>query len=136
MLLDDELVLGIDRHLRIVADGRLAMRHHRARVGIGKRDLALAAGLQLVQHRLADLAPLTHLGDLGRKRLGRPDTTVILAAVDIVQLRQIALQSLVGRLEVRLQFRPCEVARLAVHRLQPRAIHRQQFAPEQIELTA
>lgn len=36
VLLDDELVLRIDRHLSIIADRGLLTRHHRARIGVGQ----------------------------------------------------------------------------------------------------
>lgn len=144
MLLDDQLVLGqlvlgVDRHLRIVADGRLGPRDHRAGVGIGERDLAFAAGLQPFEQRSAGLAPRAHPGDLVRQRLFASAASAagaILAAVDLVQLGQIALQPRVGRGDLPGQLLAREVAVAAVDRLQPRAVHRQQFAPEQIELAA
>ena len=51
-LLDDQLVLGVDRDLNVVADAGLGMRGHGAAVGIGQRDLSLVGPLELRQHRL------------------------------------------------------------------------------------
>ena len=59
MLFDDQAVLRIDRHLRIVADGDLAVSDHRARIGIGERDLPFATFLELAEQRDARLALLT-----------------------------------------------------------------------------
>jgi hypothetical protein len=39
MLFEDQAMLCIDCHLRIVADGHLTMAEHSARIGIVKRDL-------------------------------------------------------------------------------------------------
>ena len=47
LLFDDELVPGIDGHLPVVAHADLGVRRHRAAVGIGQGDLALARAFQL-----------------------------------------------------------------------------------------
>src|SRR5271165_1775393 len=72
-LLDDHLVLRLDRDLRVVADGDPRMRRpHRAAVGIGQRDLVLADPVKLSQHRLATAALLAQgfylLGKIFRAR--------------------------------------------------------------------
>ena len=72
VLFDDQLVLRIDRHLRVVADRGLLARDHRARIGVGQRNLALAAGGQLAQHCLLRLPLLAHPGDLCGQRLAAP----------------------------------------------------------------
>ena len=64
LLLDDQLVLGIDRDLHVVAHGNTRVRRHRPAVGVGERDLVLAGALQLRQHVLVALAPLADRGDL------------------------------------------------------------------------
>jgi hypothetical protein len=56
MLLDDQAVLRVNRHLDIVADGHLAMGDHRACIRIGERDLPLATFLQLTEQRRTGLA--------------------------------------------------------------------------------
>nr|WP_242120393.1 hypothetical protein [Sphingomonas sp. JXJ CY 53] len=136
MLLDDQAVLRIDCHLRIVADGHLAMGDHRACIGIGERNLSFAAFLQLAHERCAGLTLLAQSGDLGRQRLSAAGAGSILTAVDLVQFSQIALQSCIGRGEIGRQPLAAEVACPTVHRLEPRAVHRQQLSPEQVELAA
>ncbi len=42
MLLDDQLVLRIHGHLRVVAHADLGAGRHSARIGVGKRNLAFA----------------------------------------------------------------------------------------------
>lgn len=91
VLLDDEAVLSIDCHLRVVADGHLAMGDHRARIGVGKRDLPFATLLQLTEQRRTDLTLLAQFGDLRRQSVGAAGAGTIFAAVDLVQLGQVAL---------------------------------------------
>jgi hypothetical protein len=75
---DDQMVLGLDRDLHVVADdaGASAARRHRARVGIGERDLLIGA----LEHPRLDVGEAAHLvpelrdllpqpGGLGRERL-------------------------------------------------------------------
>ena len=64
LLLDDHLVLRVDRDLHVVADGDPRMRRHRAAVGIGQRDLVLAGPVKLRQHRLVTAALLAQGLDL------------------------------------------------------------------------
>jgi hypothetical protein len=132
----DQLVLRVDRHLRVVADNGLLTRDHRARIGVAQRDLALTAGGQLVQHRLLRLPPLAHPGDLCRQCLAAPRPMAILAAVDGIQLGQVSIDPLVGRGDVPGQLVAGEVASRIVDRLQPGAVHCQQLASEQVELAA
>jgi hypothetical protein len=47
LLLNDQLVLGIDRDLHVVADRHMRVRRQRAAVGIGQRDLVLPGSIQL-----------------------------------------------------------------------------------------
>ena len=109
VLFDDQAVLRIDCHLRVVADGYLAMGDHRARIGIGKRDLPFAALLQLAKERRVGLTLLAQLGDLRRQRVGAAGAGTIFAAVDLVQLSQVSLQSRVGRGEIGRQPLAAEV---------------------------
>jgi hypothetical protein len=64
LLLDDQLVLGIDGDLHVVAHRNMRMRRHRSAVGVGKRDLALPRLVQFRQHVLVPFAPLPNRGDL------------------------------------------------------------------------
>ena len=69
-LLDDHLVLGVDRDLGVVAHCYLRMRRHGAAVGIGQRDLVRAGPVKLGQHRLVAAALLAQgldfLGEIFR----------------------------------------------------------------------
>jgi len=60
MLFHDQLVLRINRHLRVVADRGLCMRDYCTCIRVGLRDLIFAAGVQLLQRRLLSLPPLKH----------------------------------------------------------------------------
>ena len=64
LLFDDQLVFGIDRHLRIVTDGDTGMRCHRTAVGVSERDLTLAGAVKFRQHFLAARLALADRGDL------------------------------------------------------------------------
>src|SRR3984957_14824036 len=63
-LLDDQLVLRVDRHLNVIPDGDLGVGGHGAAVGIGQRDLVLAGSLELNQHRVITPAFLAERCDL------------------------------------------------------------------------
>lgn len=78
--------------------------------------------------------PIDHLRDLGRQCLAPSGRAGFLTAVGIVELRQVFFEPFVSGLDVLVELGLGEVARPAVHRLQPRAVHRQQLAPEQVEL--
>jgi hypothetical protein len=69
-LLDDQLVLGVDRDLNVAANADLGMRGHGAAVGIGQRDLVLAGSLELSQHRVITPALLAERCDLLGQVLG------------------------------------------------------------------
>jgi hypothetical protein len=64
LLLDDQLVLGIDGDLHIIAHRDMRMRRHRSAIGVGERDLTLPRLIQFRQHVLVPLPPLTDCGDL------------------------------------------------------------------------
>jgi hypothetical protein len=53
-LLNDHLVLRVDRDLRVLTCGDPCMRSHGGAVGIGQRDLVLAGPVKLSQHRLVN----------------------------------------------------------------------------------
>jgi len=76
------------------------------------------------------LPPFAHLGDLRGQCLTATGSAPILATVDGIQLGQIPLKPLVGRRNIPGQLVAGEVASRIVHGLQPRAVHRQQLAPE------
>src|SRR5471030_3349072 len=55
-LVDDQLVLGVDGDLDVVADSDLGVRRHGAAVGIGQRYLVFARALELPQHGVVSTA--------------------------------------------------------------------------------
>jgi hypothetical protein len=64
LLLHDQLVLGIDCDLNVVAHSNMRVGGHRPAIGIGQRDLVFPGPLQLFQHSRASRAPLADRGDL------------------------------------------------------------------------
>ena len=62
LLLDDQLVFGIDSDLHIVAHRNMRMRRHRSAVGVGKRDLApvrsTSASMSLCRSRRSRIAAI------------------------------------------------------------------------------
>ncbi len=85
MLLDDQLVLGIDGNLRVLADTNFWMGRHSARIGVRQRYLALAAGDQLGQHGFKCLATLTHLHDFRRQRGGAQGSAIAFGFIGTVE---------------------------------------------------
>src|SRR5689334_15406669 len=65
---DDQVVVGIDRDLHVVANHARATvaRRHRAAVGIGERDLLIGRGQHQLFHRRARFAS-------GRRDQGTPE---------------------------------------------------------------
>ena len=63
---DDQMVLGVDRGLHVVADdaGAPATGGHRARIRIGQRDLLVGCVLQLLSNLVQALHLLFDRGDL------------------------------------------------------------------------
>ena len=136
---DDQVVLGVDGGLNVVADhaGTPAARRHRAGIGIAQRDLLVRARTPLDFKRLQ--APHLLLEDrdlVGQtRRLGRARQRRLLP-VGAVQLVQIARNA---RLDLRHPPRhlgPREVPVPAVDRLELTAIDRHARLGEQPELPA
>ena len=133
-LLDDHLVLRVDRDLNVVADADLRMRGHGAAVGIGQRDLVLAGPLELRQHRLVTAALLAERRDLFGQIL-RARAAACRAVLDIalVEPLEIIFQPLVGAADELSQRSAGEVAVLVVDRLDAGSVDRQQLAAVQVE---
>ena len=98
LLLDDQLVLGIDRNLHIVAHGNTRVRRHRPAVGIGQRDLVLSGPVQFRQHGLAARAPLADRGDLLGQVLDPRAACFALAGIALVEPLQIVVELGVSQL--------------------------------------
>ncbi len=132
-LLDDQLVLGVDRDLDVVADGDLRVRRHGAAVGIGQRYLVFARAFELLQHGVVSAALLAQgldlLGEIFHPRAARR----LFRSVALVEPLKVIRQPLVGLLDEFLQRIASEIAILVVDRLDARPVHRQEFAPEQVE---
>ena len=131
LLLDDQLVLRVDGDLHVVADRNMGMRRHRAAVGIGERDLALAGPIQLRQHGFVPLAPFSDCGDLFGQVLDPRAAGCALGGVALVEALQIVIELGVSGFDELGQGRPREIAVLVVDRLDPGAIHRQQLPAKQ-----
>ena len=96
-LLDNQLVLGVDRHLHVVADADLRMRGHCAAVGIGQRYLVLAGSFELGQHRVVAAALLAQRRDLlGQVLRARAAARRAILDIALVEPLEIVLQRLVG----------------------------------------
>ena len=138
ILFDDELVPVIDRDLRIVAHADLGAGRHPAYVGIGKRQLTFPARDKIGQHRTVQFTPFPHSRYL-RFQCCCPAGGALcfnFCAIGKVETGQIILNPLIGVLDPSGQLLTGEVALAAVHRLEPRAVHRHQFTPEQVEAAA
>jgi hypothetical protein len=86
-MVDDELVLGVHGVLDVVADGLLAGLTQGAGIGIGARELGLAAVLQVLDLGLLACLLRLELGELGIQGAGR------------AQVRRRAALLLVPRIE-------------------------------------
>ena len=109
------------------------MRGHRSAVGIGQRNLALAGSLQFSEHRCVATSLVAKRLDLFREVFRPRATRSGLRDVAFVEPIHVFIQALVRRANERLQRMAREVAILVVDRLDPRAVHGKQFAPEKIE---
>jgi hypothetical protein len=98
---DDQMVLGIDGHLDIVADdaGALAAGRHRPGVGIGQGDLSVRRSLDLLAHLLEGLHLPPQALDLlfEAHRLGLGD--IIVLSVRTLERRQLARDAGLGLLD-------------------------------------
>src|SRR4051812_6624385 len=75
ILLDEQLVLGINRDLDVVAHGDTGMCRHGAAVGVSERDLVLASSVQFGEKHRVSLTPLTKGRDLLGERAVRVPPT-------------------------------------------------------------
>ena len=122
-------MLGVDGNLDVIANGDAGVGRHGAAVGVGEGYLVFARALEVLQHRVVSAALLAQsldlLGEIFHPRVARR----LLRHVALVEPREIIRQPLVGRLDKSLQRIAGEVAILVVDRLDPRAVHGQQFRP-------
>ena len=95
MLLDDQLVLGVERDLGVVAHADFRVRGHRPAVRVGQRDLALIAALQLLEHFLVARFALLQRSNLLGQVLRPTATRPILLGIGPAQAAQIVGQTLV-----------------------------------------
>ena len=132
-LFDDQLVLRVDRELNVVADSDAGVRRHGAAVGIGQRYLVLARAFEVLQHGGIFAALLAQGFDFLREIFHPRAARRLFRRVPLVEALEVIRQPFVGGLEESLQRIAGEVAILVVDRLDPRAVHGQQFSAEQIE---
>ena len=127
LMRDDQMMLGVDRDLDVVADdtGALAARRHRAGIGICQRYLLVRCGEHFHLENLETLHLLLQLLDLlfqaarlGLERLGR------LLPVGSVELLQIARDALLDLRHASVHLGAREVLIAVVHRLELAAVDR------------
>ena len=137
MLFGDELMLGVDGDLNIVADAHTARRMHRTAVWIRQRYLILRTLCEVGLAGFKMNAPFPHLGDLCLQIFGFGwISSVYVVLVRDIQLLQIAIQLLFAFAEASLQLCFCEITIPAIYGLQAGAIDGNQLAAVQIELPA
>ena len=132
-LFDDQLVLRINRDLNVVADGDAGVRRHGAAVGIGEGYLVFARAFEVLQHGVVFAALLAQGLDFLREIFHPRAARRLFRRVALVEALEVIRQPFVGGLDESLQRIAGEVAILVVDRLDPRAVHGQQFPAEQIE---
>ena len=105
-----------------------------------QRGLVLAGAVELGQQRPAPVAPGTDGGDPSGQLAGTA-AAVVLACLLLPDVARVEPPHVLGQLLVRLadelrQRAAREVAVLVVHRPDPRAVHREELAAEQVEPAA
>jgi len=112
------------------------MRRHGAAIGVGQRYLALATFLEVRQQRAVTTTLLAQRLDLFSKILDARTVRSGFRDIAFVKALQILLQTLIHRLDELLQRIARKILVLVIDRLDARAIHRQQLAPEKLEILA
>ena len=139
LMRDDQMVLGVDGDLDIVANdaGTATTGRHRAGIGIGQRDLLVRRGEHLhleilkTPHLLLQLLDLIfEAARLGFERLGR------LLPVGAVELLQIPRDTLLDLRHAPLHLGAREVLVAVVHRLELAAVNRDAGLREQTHRAA
>jgi hypothetical protein len=138
LVIEDELVLGTDADLNIVAhlgappsaDG------HGTCIGIGEGDLLLTTALDPVLERLELLLPFLQGLDLLAQFFGSGLVGVALVLVVEVQLLEVAVDLLVDACQRALQAAGGEVLVRAVDGLEPGAVDGDQLCAEELQFTA
>jgi hypothetical protein len=138
LMRDDQMVLGIDGDLHIVADNAsaLAAGRHRAGVGIGQRDLFVGRGLNL----LANLPEGLHLPPQALDLLLKADCLclghIAVLPVGAIQGRQVARDAGLHLFNALGDLGHCEVLVAIVDRLELAPVDRNDSPREKVELTA
>ena len=98
LVCDDQVVLGVDGGLHVVADdpGAATAGRHRACVGISQRDLLLGSGLNLALHVFEELHLTAQPGDLFLDAAHLRFGDVAVLAIGPVQRGEIASDAGVG----------------------------------------
>ena len=128
---DDQMALGVDGDLHIVADnaGALAAGRHRAGVGIGQRDLFVGRGLNL----LTNLPEGPHLPPQALDLcLGH----FAVLPVGAIQGRQVARDAGLHLFNALGDLGHCEVLVAMVDHLEVAPVDRNDSPGEKVELTA
>jgi len=97
LLLNDQLVLGIDRDLNVVAHGNMGVHRHGPAVRVGQRDLVFSGLIQLRQHLRAARQPRTDGGNLLGQVLDPRAACRALADIALIEAPQVILALGIGR---------------------------------------
>ena len=98
--------------------------------------LILTGPVEFRQHFLTSCAALADRSDLLGQVLHPRAAGALLGGIAGVEALEVVVELGVGELDELGQRRPREIAVLVVHRLDPRAVYRQQLAAEQVQLPA
>ena len=135
---DDQMVLGIDGHLNIVADdaGALAAGRHRPGVGIGQGNLFVGRGFDLSVHLLEGLHLPPQALDLLLEAhcLGLGD--IIVLPIRTVERRQVARDAGLHLLDAFGDLGHREVLVAVVDGLELAPVERHDSSREQVEMAA
>ncbi len=139
---DDQVMLGLDGTLHIVADdaGFLARRRHRAGIGIGQRDLRLAADVHALLDSLQGVRLSPAVGQLldraRQSRLGHRHAGLAHHLVGAVELGKIPRDSGIDLAQPSLELLSREALRLGVDGFELAAVDRDDAGVQQIEAAA
>ena len=132
----DQVVLRVDRGLHVVADDAPVAALHRARIGVGQRQLLIGTGEHL---RFVDLE-LLHLFLQGRNLLSQPALLQLccfrFGPVGGVHRRQVTRDALFDLRHPPLHLGRGEVLVTVVHRLELAAVDGDDSFRKQVQLAA
>ena len=115
-MLNNQLVLGIDRDLHVIGNNRALTGEHRAAVRIRERNLGLPTLRKGTLDLLMPGPACSQAVELALQGCGRGRGSLSLVLIPLIQFAQIGGDLLVKLLEHALELRLSEVALAAVDR--------------------